>query len=85
MTVSRGDKPCFRTAFRDRCCLIMGEDFHEWADKGKPKQPFHIGNRDRSPLGFGGLWDGVASVSTRVNSPANESAACLEPIRSSAG
>lgn len=146
------EKPSFRTALRERRCIVMADGFYEWQHKVQPRQPFHIVNRDKSPFGFAGLWDRwqppdggepvesctiittaanevvgalhdrmpvildprdydlwldpsiheperllpllkqfpaekMASypVSTLVDSPANESSACLEPIRPNAG
>jgi putative SOS response-associated peptidase YedK len=146
------EKPSFRTALRERRCIVMADGFYEWDHKAQPRQPFHIVNKDGTPLGFAGLWERwepseggqqvesctiittkaneivgklhdrmpvilepndydlwldpsvheperllpllkqfpaekMAShpVSTLVNSPANESAACLEPIRPSPG
>ncbi len=51
------EKPSFQTALRKRRCIIMADGFYEWQHKGQPRQPYHIVNRDRSPMGFAGLWD----------------------------
>jgi putative SOS response-associated peptidase YedK len=52
-------KPAFRSAFKQRRCLIPADGFYEWkAIPGqKKKQPFYIGQRDRPILAFAGLWE----------------------------
>lgn len=50
-------KPTFRTALKDRRCLIMADGFYEWDKKGESKQPYHVVRRDNAPLAFAGLWD----------------------------
>lgn len=50
-------KPAFRTALRNRRCLIIADGFYEWKHTGHTKQPFHIVKRDRTPFAFAGLWD----------------------------
>ena len=56
-------KPAFRSAFKDRRCLIPASGWYEWKTlpaegKGKPvKQPFYITRRDGLPLTFAGLWE----------------------------
>ena len=53
------DKPAFRTAFRQRRCLIPIDGFYEWKalEGGKRKQPYAIRRRDRAPLALAGLWE----------------------------
>lgn len=51
------EKPAFRTALKDRRCIIMADGFYEWAKKGQVKQPYYIGGTDKKPFGFAGLWD----------------------------
>jgi putative SOS response-associated peptidase YedK len=50
-------KPAFRSAFRQRRCLIPADGFYEWQKLGKEKQPFYIHRRDGQPLAFAGLWE----------------------------
>ena len=51
------EKPAYRTAFRQRRCLILADAFYEWQGQGKNKQPhcFHL--RDKEPFAFAGLWE----------------------------
>lgn len=56
---SVADKPAFRTAFRQRRCLIPIDGFYEWQalEGGKRKQPYAIRRRDRAPMALAGLWE----------------------------
>jgi putative SOS response-associated peptidase YedK len=47
----------FRTAFRQRRCLIPADGFFEWQAAGKKKQPYHFTMRGREPFGIAGLWE----------------------------
>jgi len=50
-------KPSFRTAFKNRRCLILADGFYEWkGEKGK-KQPMFITLPDGRPFAFAGLWE----------------------------
>ena len=50
-------KPAFRTALRQRRCLIPADGFYEWKAAGKKKQPYHITLRDGELFAFAGLWE----------------------------
>jgi len=50
-------KPAFRSAFRDRRCLILADGFYEWQKLEDRKQPHHIRRRDGKPFAFAGLWE----------------------------
>ncbi len=50
------EKPSFRDAFRQRRCVIPADGFYEWTRDAR-RQPFAVAKRDRSMIGFGGLWD----------------------------
>jgi len=56
------EKPAFRTAFRQRRCLIPIDGFYEWKalDGGKRKQPYAIRRGDRAPMALAGLWESWA-------------------------
>jgi putative SOS response-associated peptidase YedK len=76
------EKPAFRSAFKERRCLIPASGYYEWktlpgVTKSKPlKQPFYITASDSKPLTFAGLWekwkDGLLSA-TILTTDANES------------
>lgn len=52
-------KPAFRSAFRQRRCLIPADGFYEWQalPRTQRKQPWFIARQDRAPLAFAGLWE----------------------------
>jgi putative SOS response-associated peptidase YedK len=52
------EKPSFRSAFKQRRCLISASGFYEWMKQGTGrKQPFFISLRDGEPFSFAGLWE----------------------------
>jgi putative SOS response-associated peptidase YedK len=51
------DKPSFRSAYRQRRCLVPADGFFEWAETPSGKQPHHIRYADRRPFAFAGLWE----------------------------
>jgi putative SOS response-associated peptidase YedK len=66
-------KPAFRSAFRQRRCLILADGFYEWAPQtGGRKQPYYFRLRDGLPFAFAGLWEHWAR-----GGPAVESCALL--------
>jgi putative SOS response-associated peptidase YedK len=50
-------KPAFRTAFRQRRCLIVADGFFEWQKQGRRKQPFYLRVRDGELFGMAGVWE----------------------------
>ncbi|WP_419656314.1 conserved uncharacterized protein, DUF159 [Desulfosarcina variabilis str. Montpellier] len=50
-------KPSFRTAFKNRRCLILADGFYEWAGKAGNKQPMFLTLPDGKPFAFAGLWE----------------------------
>ena len=59
------EKPAFRAALRRRRCLIPADGFYEWTGSGKPRQPYWIHLREKTPSGwrkqpvfaFAGIWE----------------------------
>lgn len=51
------EKPSFRSAFRSRRCLVLGDGFYEWKKEGKDKIPYRITLADGSPFAMAGIWD----------------------------
>jgi putative SOS response-associated peptidase YedK len=50
-------KPAFRSAVKQRRCLIPADGFYEWRKIAVGKQPFFIRFADRRAFAFAGLWD----------------------------
>jgi putative SOS response-associated peptidase YedK len=51
------DKPAFRTAFRQRRCLVPVDGFYEWEHEGRQKRPWRFCRRDRNPFALAGMWE----------------------------
>lgn len=54
------EKPSFRTAFRQRRCLILADGFYEWqksAANNTQKSPYYFTLKDNQPFAFAGLWE----------------------------
>lgn len=59
------EKPSFRTAWRDRRCLVVADGFYEWTPRNRDHQPYHFRSRDGTLLAFAGLfeeWHGEGGV-----------------------
>jgi putative SOS response-associated peptidase YedK len=50
-------KPSFRSAFKQRRCLIAADGFYEWQKRDGAKQPYLIRRADGEPFAFAGLWE----------------------------
>src|SRR3954451_15443984 len=73
------EKPAFRSAFRQRRCLVVADGFFEWAASGKgAKVPHYFALRDGGPFAFAGLWerwtkgDDPVETCTLLTTQANE-------------
>lgn len=51
------EKPSYRSAFKNRRCLILADGFYEWQKTSNGKQPYYIRMEDGSPFAFAGLWE----------------------------
>ncbi len=51
------EKPAFRSALRQRRCLIPADGFYEWRQEESQKQPYWIGFEGRAIFAFAGLWE----------------------------
>ncbi len=55
------EKPSFRSAFRQRRCLMLADGFYEWKAVKKDgktlKQPYRVTLADGRPYAFAGLWE----------------------------
>ena len=51
------EKPSFRTALRQRRCLILADGFYEWQRVGSSRRPMRIVLKSGEPFAFAGLWD----------------------------
>ena len=50
-------KPAFRSAFKQRRCLIPANGFYEWQGKSGEKQPYFFFLPSKEPFAFAGLWE----------------------------
>lgn len=53
------DKGAYRSAFRDRRCLVPADGFYEWRkiEGRRQKQPYFVHRPDDEPMAFAGLWE----------------------------
>lgn len=51
------EKPVFRSAFKERRCVIPVSGFFEWQKSGRAKIPHFIRSVTGEPLSFAGLWE----------------------------
>jgi putative SOS response-associated peptidase YedK len=51
------EKPAFRSAFKQRRCLVLADGFYEWKRLERKKQPYYFRLDDGKPFAFAGLWE----------------------------
>ena len=51
------EKPAFRTAYKQRRCLIPASGFYEWQQLEQGKQAYCISRKDNQLIAFAGLWE----------------------------
>jgi len=51
------EKPAFRTAYKQRRCLIPASGFYEWQQQEQGKQAYCISRKDNQLIAFAGLWE----------------------------
>jgi putative SOS response-associated peptidase YedK len=51
------EKPAFRSALRQRRCLVVADGFYEWQQAPAGKQPFYFRVHGGAPCGLAGLWE----------------------------
>ena len=51
------EKPAFKSACRDRRCLVIASGFYEWTkDAEGHRLPWYIFRSDGAPIAFAGIW-----------------------------
>jgi len=72
------EKPAFRSAARDRRCLIVATGFYEWTKDAEGKRlPWYIARSNAAPIAFAGVWQSWTKGDDRlttcaiVTTPAN--------------
>src|SRR5262245_56836930 len=50
-------KPSFRSAFKQRRCLVIADGFFEWQPRKGKKQPWLFQLEGGEPFAFAGLWE----------------------------
>lgn len=51
------EKPAFKSACRDRRCLIVATGFYEWTKDAEGKRlPWYFQRRDGAPIAFAAIW-----------------------------
>lgn len=77
------EKPSFRSAFKQRRCLVLADGFYEWQRQDGKKQPFYFQQSHGEPFAFAGLWERWQDTEqtiescTIITTQANE---LLEPV-----
>ena len=50
------EKPAFRSACRERRCILPATGFYEWTRDGDAKLPWYFHPEGDEPLAFAGIW-----------------------------
>lgn len=77
------EKPAFKTACRERRCLVIGSGFYEWTKSADGKRlPWYFRRADGGVIAFGAIWQPWGQQTRQdtcaiVTTPANKSAAAV--------
>ncbi len=78
------ERPSFRTALRERRCLIPADGFYEWQRNGAGRSPVRVTLASGEPFAFAGLWEAwrdpngdTVGACTIITTQANE---LLRPV-----
>jgi putative SOS response-associated peptidase YedK len=66
---TRTTAPVFREAFERRHCLVPADAYYECQkldDKGKDKQAYAIGRKDKESMAFAELWESWIDLNQSV-------------------
>src|SRR5512133_1847952 len=50
-------KPAFKSALKNRRCIIPANGFYEWHEVGGKKHPLYVKLKDNNLMIFAGMWD----------------------------
>jgi len=50
-------KPAYRTAYKQRRCLVPVDGYYEWSGPAKGKQPYYIYRQDKALFSLAGIWE----------------------------
>lgn len=56
------EKPAFRSAFKQRRCLILADGFYEWKATPDGKEPVYITLKSDVPFCMAGLWEHNSNI-----------------------
>jgi putative SOS response-associated peptidase YedK len=62
------EKPSFRDAYAKRPCLVLSDEFYEWAGDRESKQPYRVCLEDGDPFAFAGIWESWTHDGTKRES-----------------
>lgn len=65
---SVADKPFFRSAYRNRRCLVPANGFYEWRQENRHKQPYYFTLKQAGLMAFAGIWDEWQGNDARMES-----------------
>jgi putative SOS response-associated peptidase YedK len=54
---SVASKPVFRSAYKNRRCLLLADGYYEWEREGQAKLPLLYEMAGGEPFAFAGLWE----------------------------
>ncbi len=85
------DKPSFRSAFRQRRCIIPATGTYEWKTERGAKQPWYVSLKSGEPMAFAGLWESwhpkgqpLATSSSRGRDEESITSCCITTTRANA-